>query len=266
MQRNLVRPVPAPRARSLRSSPGDNQPQARTAPASRSGEARLGTATRRRRRALVPPAAAPVAEIVDTSDEAVFARYAATGCEASFQMIHARYRSRIRGFLLRRVGDVDVAEDLTQNVFVRIVRARASFDPRRNFSTWSHTIASNLLKNHYRTVSRSRVHSFTYLESTAEEGASNSPYDVPSTAPTPDEEAYRAQMSARLDAALQSIPEVFRVPFRMHEVDGETYDVVSERLGVPVGTVKSRMYRARAQLKRSLAAFSTEAEDPGIPV
>ena len=98
------------------------------------------------------------------SDEEVFGHYARTGSEESFQTIFKRYQPRIHGFLVKRINDPVIADDLTQNIFVRILRNANKFDTNRDFSKWVFTIVNNVLKNHYRTLSRDRMHAFTDMQ------------------------------------------------------------------------------------------------------
>jgi RNA polymerase sigma factor (sigma-70 family) len=125
--------------------------------------------------ALPAPAAAvrsrevPMTEL---SDEQLFQCYT-DGNEAGFQVLMERYEPRIQGFLRKRLNDEERVEDLTQDTFLRIHRARGSYDPSRKFSTWIHTIANNLLKNEFRNRSRRRETVFSELrpENSASAGA-----------------------------------------------------------------------------------------------
>src|SRR5690606_34300369 len=84
--------------------------------------------------------AAPAIRASDLSDEQLFLRYT-DGDEEGFRVLMERYEPRIQGFLRKRLNDEERVEDLTQDTFLRIHRARESYDPSRKFSTWIHTIA-----------------------------------------------------------------------------------------------------------------------------
>src|SRR5690606_40287225 len=109
-------------------------------------EARSIRFTQRARPLRVEPRAV---RLIDLTDEQLFQRYT-DGDEQGFQVLMERYEPRIQGFLRKRLNDEERVEDLTQDTFLRIHRARESYDPSRKFSTWIHTIANNLLKNEFR--------------------------------------------------------------------------------------------------------------------
>jgi hypothetical protein len=110
---------------------------------------------------VVPHPASPTS-LDQLSDEQLFQRYT-DGDENGFQLLMERYEPRIQGFLRKRLSDEERVEDLTQDTFLRIHRARDSYDPGRKFSTWIHTIANNLLKNEFRNRSRRRETAFSEL-------------------------------------------------------------------------------------------------------
>lgn len=197
-----------------------------------------------------------------TSDERLWEHFAKTGCARSFNIINDRYWPRVRGFILRRIGDEATADDLTQQVFVRILRNKAKFDPARNFSTWCHTIANNVLKNHYRGLSRNRIHCFTDVtgrsSTTPRQRPADPVYDVQSRAALPDVEAYREELRVELRRTLMSMDPKYREPFFLHVMRGYSYQEVSEQLGESVGTVKARAQKVRSELREVLAVFRTD--------
>lgn len=198
------------------------------------------------------PTPAKIRSFTDMSDEELMGRYQSFECESSFQVIHSRWWTRIRNWFIKRLDEPSKAEDLTQHVFMRLIGAaqREGYDPDRNFGVWIHTIAWNLHANSCREASRRRI--FTESDLGREEtvdiyeraslsGASNemSPLEV----------THNAQLRERIFAAIRELPEDFQKPFLMHEIEGLPYDEIAEALGIPVGTVKSRMNRARKQIR-----------------
>src|SRR5690606_17418212 len=164
-----------------------------------------------------------------------------------------RYEPRIQGFLRKRLNDEGRVEDLTQDTFLRIHRARDSYDPSRKFSTWIHTIANNLLKNEFRNRSRRRETVFSEMRpETGPSGAAARPVDVESSLPRPAQEACRGELPIAIDAAIERTDEHHRVPFVMREVDDLSYEEIAEAIGIPVGTVKSRLNRARNSFRSLL--------------
>lgn len=183
------------------------------------------------------------------SDEELFRLYQG-GDELAFTAIVKRYEPMIKGFLHKRLKDEERVDDLTQDTFLRVHRARDRYDSTRKFSTWIYTIASNLLKNEYRNRSRKRETTFTDLrKESLQGGAAPRPVEFESDRPDPEIVTYRGELRDAIDAAIERMDEHHRVPFVMREVEDRTYEEISEAIGVPVGTVKSRLFRARTSFQ-----------------
>jgi RNA polymerase sigma-70 factor, ECF subfamily len=181
----------------------------------------------------------------ELSDEQLFRRYQG-GDEDAFRMIVDRYEPSIKGFLHKRLKDDERVQDLTQDTFLRVHRARERYDATRKFSTWIYTIASNLLKNEYRNRSRKRETNFTDLrKDTGTPAAAARPVEFESDRPDPERVTYQSELREAIRAAIERMDEHHRIPFVMREVEDRTYEEISEAIGVPVGTVKSRLFRAR---------------------
>jgi len=184
----------------------------------------------------------PSAEL---TDEELFQRYQ-DGDDAAFRIIVERYEPSIKGFLHKRLKDEERVQDLTQDTFLRVHRARQRYDSSRKFSTWIYTIASNLLKNEYRNRSRRRETNFSDLRrDSATNTAPSRPIEFQSDGPDPERHTYRAELREAIHEAIEQMDEHHRVPFVMREVEDRTYEEISAAIGVPVGTVKSRLFRAR---------------------
>jgi RNA polymerase sigma-70 factor, ECF subfamily len=197
------------------------------------------------------PAAEPNAAALEhaplhqLTDEQLFQRYT-NGDPDVFRVLVQRYEPRIQGFLRKRLNDEERVEDLTQDTFLRIHRARESYDPSRKFSTWIHTIANNLLKNEFRNRSRRRETTFTDLRpETSVSGGASRPVEFEARGADPEREAYRSELREAIDTAIERMDEHHRVPFVMREVEDLSYEEIAEAIGIPVGTVKSRLNRAR---------------------
>jgi RNA polymerase sigma-70 factor (ECF subfamily) len=183
--------------------------------------------------------------LAELSDEQLFQTYT-QGDGDGFRLLVERYQPRIQGFLRKRLNDEERVQDLTQDTFLRIHRARESYDPARKFSTWIHTIANNLLKNEFRNRSRRRETTFSEMRpETSSSGAPSRPVEFAATGHNPEREAYRRELREAIDAAIQRMDEHHRIPFVMREVEDRTYEEIAEEIGIPVGTVKSRLNRAR---------------------
>lgn len=190
--------------------------------------------------------------IVDLTDEQLFQRYT-NGDEEGFQLLMRRYEPRIQGFLRKRLNDEERVEDLTQDTFLRIHRARDSYDPGRKFSTWIHTIANNLLKNEFRNRSRRRETVFSELRpETTPAGGVSRPVEFQAEGADPEQETYRSELRVAIDIAIEQMDEHHRIPFVMREVEDLSYEEIAEAIGIPVGTVKSRLNRARNSFRSLL--------------
>lgn len=203
------------------------------------------------------PALPPLPE----SDEALFVLYATTDSDRALCEIMRRYQPKILRFFSRNPATAHRAEDLTQEVFIRIVRNRASYDPNQKFSTWSKTITERIAMNAARTAQRSRVTAFSDLghASDAEDEWDLDPVD---SEVLPDESAARSEAREILNDALEQIEERYREPLVLHFIEGLTHTEAARKLGIPVGTAKSRTHHAIEDLRAVLtergfaAAFS----------
>src|SRR5690606_375976 len=166
--------------------------------------------------------------MTDLTDEQLFQRYT-DGDENGFQILMQRYEPRIQGFLRKRLNDEERVEDLTQDTFLRIHRARESYDPSRKFSTWIHTIANNLLKNEFRNRSRRRETVFSELRpETSPAGGASRPVEFQADGSDPEQETYRSELRDAIDTAIEKMDEHHRIPFVMREVDDLSYEEIAE--------------------------------------
>jgi RNA polymerase sigma-70 factor, ECF subfamily len=214
-----------------------------------SHQLRHGLGRPRPPRLLTGPRTVP---ILNLTDEQLFQRYT-DGDEQGFQLLMERYEPRIQGFLRKRLNDEERVEDLTQDTFLRIHRARDSYDPSRKFSTWIHTIANNLLKNEFRNRSRRRETIFSELRPEASpSGGASRPVEFQAEGADPEQETYRSELREAIDTAIEKMDEHHRIPFVMREVEDLSYEEIAEAIGIPVGTVKSRLNRARNSFRSLL--------------
>lgn len=195
-----------------------------------------------------PPKLPPLPE----SDEELFRLYAETDSDRALREVVNRYQPKIMRFFLRNSATRSRAEDLTQEVFIRIIRNRTSFDPTQKFSTWSKTIAERIAINAARGVQRSRVTSFTDLavDPDAEPSWTMDPAD---SDPLPDRVAELTELREILHEALEDVDERYRLPAQLHFLEGLTHTEAAQRLGIPLGTAKSRTHHAIADLRRVLS-------------
>jgi len=171
-----------------------------------------------------------------------------TGDEQAYRQIVARYQRQVYSLALRVVRQAEDAEDLTQETFVRMFRALDRYDSSRPFGAWLFTIASRLCIDHLRRQ-RLRPISLVQLEPGSEEEYT---IEVVDPAPRPDEVAARAEEERRTRALIDALPPHYRIVVLLRHQHDLSYDEIAEALHLPLGTVKARIHRARALLKRHL--------------
>jgi RNA polymerase sigma-70 factor (ECF subfamily) len=202
--------------------------------------------TRRERPALPP------LEPLPESDEQLMAHYAATGSDRAFWEIMKRYQPKILQYFRRNDATAHRAEDLTQEVFIRIFRNAASYDPNQKFSTWSLTITERIAMNAARTAKRSRVTAFSEMGQAGDASEDWDPLDPMDAEDLPDERAARSEAREILSEALEHVEQRYRDPLVLHYIEGLTHPEAARRLNIPVGTAKSRTHHAIEDLRNLL--------------
>ena len=163
----------------------------------------------------------------------------------AFTQLVDRYRPRLINFVARMIGDRERAEDLVQEAFLRVYRHLHRFDPTRKFSTWVYTIASNLGKNELRNRARNPL--VLYQSSRAPDQEEDTrPLQFESRATRPDEMYRRRHLRQLVDATVARLGETHRIIFVMRELEGKSYEEIAVATRCNLGTVKSRLNRARA--------------------
>lgn len=181
------------------------------------------------------------------SDENLMLAYRA-GDAGAFDELYARHRGAVFRYLRRQTSAPAVAEELFQDVWLRLIDARASYEPRAKFTTWLFTIAHNRLMDHFRSAARASLRSY-------DEGA-ESLDDPPAPDPRPDESLERRQAAMRLLAALDTLPAAQREAFLLQQEGELTLEEIAAVTGTPRETVKSRLRYAVAKLRAQLGAAS----------
>src|SRR6266581_4345683 len=161
----------------------------------------------------------------------------------AFQELVERYQTRLLNFIYRTIGDREKAEDLVQEVFIRVYRHLHRFDRSKKFSTWAYTIASNLAKNELRNRSRNPLVLFQTIKKNWE--ADHRPLQFEDPQNRPDDLYHRRHLRELVDSSVAQLPEHHRVVFVLRELEGKTYEEIAEITTCNLGTVKSRLNRAR---------------------
>ena len=178
----------------------------------------------------------------ELDDAALVAEYL-DGRRHAFHELVERYHVRLLNFIYRTIGDRDRAEDLVQETFIRVYRHLHRFDQSKKFSTWVYTIAGNLAKNELRNRSRNPLVLFQTIKKNWE--ADHRPLEWEDDSYRPDDLYRKRHLKARSRKAVGQLPEHHRVVFVLREMQGKTYEEIADITGVNLGTVKSRLNRAR---------------------
>lgn len=176
-------------------------------------------------------------------DDSALAQAFLDGEHRAFSELVKRYHVRLLNFIYRTIGDRDRAEDLVQETFVRVYRHLHRFDQSKKFSTWAYTIAGNLAKNELRNRARNPLVLFQSIKKNWD--SDHRPLEWEDNTYRPDDLYRKRHLKAMVDKAVTQLPEHHRIVFVLRELEGKTYEEISEITGVNLGTVKSRLNRAR---------------------
>src|ERR671917_392032 len=175
-------------------------------------------------------------------DSAVVASFLA-GEERAFQELVDRYQTRLLNFVYRTIGDREKAEDLVQETFIRVYRHLHRFDQTKKFSTWIYTIASNLAKNELRNRSRNPLVLFQAIRRPWQED--DRPLQFEDSTARPDDMYRKRHLRELVESSVAQLPEHHRQVFVLRELEGKSYEEIAEITATNLGTVKSRLNRAR---------------------
>jgi RNA polymerase sigma-70 factor (ECF subfamily) len=187
--------------------------------------------------------------MVDTSD---LARRAVTGDERAFAELVNAFRGPILRHLHGLLRDSDAAEDVWQDVQFRVWRNLAKYDDSRKFSTWIYTIATNTALNEIRRRNRHKC-LVSLDEIGVDAGGEDRIPEIEDQRGGPDSDLDDLDLNAQLAAAVLELPEINRRTLILREIGGRSYEEIAEETATSMGTVKSRLHRARAAVASRVA-------------
>jgi RNA polymerase sigma-70 factor (ECF subfamily) len=170
---------------------------------------------------------------------------------AAFDQLVERYQKRLLNFVYRSIGDRERAQDLVQEVFIRVHRHLHRFDQTKKFSTWIYTIASNLAKNELRNRSRNPLVLFQAIRRNPEPHDRPLQFEDPNQ--RPDDLYRRRHLRELVERTVAQLPAHHREVFVLRELDGKSYEEIAEITDCNLGTVKSRLNRARNRFAQLIA-------------
>ncbi|HEY0378237.1 MAG TPA: sigma-70 family RNA polymerase sigma factor [Pyrinomonadaceae bacterium] len=169
---------------------------------------------------------------------------AVSGREDGFEELVRRYQRPIAGYVYRMVGDYEAALDLTQEVFIKVYNSLRRYRSEFKFSTWIYKIAHNSAVDHLRRRGG--------REQALQREFDGEQYDLPieSRRPSPEQESERAERRAEIERVVRELPAAYRELVVLRHSHDLSYDEIAEVTGLPLGTVKNRLFRAREVMRR----------------
>lgn len=192
---------------------------------------------------------------MDLSDEELVAR-AREGDRPAFAHLVDRHRVSVFNLTLRILGNREDAEEAAQDAFVRAFRSLDRFRGDARFATWLYRIAVNVSLSSAR---RSRRDLSTISLSEPEDDEDGLPLQIPDTSANPAERFEQAEFREQVRNLVSALPPIYSAVISMYHIQSLSYDEISEALELPIGTVKARLFRARAAL-RNLVGRSMEPD------
>ena len=177
------------------------------------------------------------------------------GDDAAFAELVRRYRGQITNYVYRLVSDYDTAVDLAQETFMRVFRAADRYQSSYAFSTYIYRIATNLAISELRKRKRHRLVSLTGFFQSREAGEEDAEFDPADLRPLADATLVEDERRAAVARAIATLPEKYRVPLVLRDVEERSYEEIARILGMSEGTVKSRISRARSFLRDKLEQY-----------
>lgn len=182
----------------------------------------------------------------ELSDEELILEFQKNNTEDAFNILVQRYKNPLTNFVFRFLGDFEVCNDVVQETMIKVYRYKDSYSSVAKFSTWVYTIAGNLARTEYRRKQRRNIFSIN------DYGEEHSTFDLPDESYRPDVITDSGIKDEIIQKALLKVKETYREAVILRDIQGMSYEEISEILGVNEGTIKSRINRGRAQLQELL--------------
>ena len=179
------------------------------------------------------------------TDEQLIARFQ-SGDERAYIELVNRYRDRLINFVYPFLGDFEQAEDVVQETMLKLYEKKHYYREIAKFSTWIYTIARNLANTELRKKKRRKT---TYISRMTKDDRQ---YDIPAVQADLNQNLQNEFIRDRIHVAIKELPEHFKTVIILRDIQELSYDDISNIVGVPLGTVKSRINRARLQLQAEL--------------
>ncbi|MDR2853255.1 MAG: RNA polymerase sigma factor RpoE [Burkholderiaceae bacterium] len=194
---------------------------------------------------MTRPAPPPRTGKLSGDVDAQLVRRTLEGDNTAFDLLVLKYQRRIERLIGRIVRDTDWVEDIAQETFIRAYRALHQFRGEAQFYTWLYRIAINTTKKTLATLQRDPTISETALRNSQDEDETYWPGNEPITDEAPDTVLAAKEIAAAVNAALEALPAESRQAVTLREIEGLSYEEIAAVMACPIGTVRSRIFRAR---------------------
>ena len=186
-----------------------------------------------------------------TDSDALLVERTVAGDQKAFELLVIKYQRRIQRLIGRMVRDVDLVEDIAQETFIRAYRALAQFRGEAQFYTWLYRIAVNTAKKALMDLKRNPTVSENSFKSEDDDETSPLENELTSTE-TPEAVLAGKEIAEMVNAAMEALPEELRQAITLREIEGLSYEEISEAMSCPIGTVRSRIFRAREAISEKV--------------
>lgn len=181
---------------------------------------------------------------VENSDLQLVER-AVAGDQRAFELLVIKYQRRIERLIGRMVRDTDLVQDIAQETFIRAYRALHQFRGDAQFYTWLYRIAVNTAKKALMDMKRNPVISENAFRNSDDDDETYRPGYEPTTDETPETLLAAQEIAQMVNVAMEALPEDLRQAVVLREIEGLSYDEIATAMNCPIGTVRSRIFRAR---------------------
>lgn len=183
--------------------------------------------------------------------DAMLVERTVAGDQKAYELLVIKYQRRIQRLIGRMVRDVDLVEDIAQETFIRAYRALAQFRGDAQFYTWLYRIAVNTAKKALMELKRDPTVSENSFKSADDDETSPLENELTSSE-TPEALLASKEIAMMVNAAMEALPEELRQAITLREIDGLSYEEIAEAMSSPIGTVRSRIFRAREAISEKV--------------
>ena len=180
------------------------------------------------------------------------------GDKRAFELLVIKYERKLGRLLSRMVRDAAEIDDITQEAFIKAYRALPQFRGESAFYTWLYRIAVNTAKNYLMAKGKREIAKSDFVD---EDGEAMDDVLMPHDIATPDAELQTKQIAKAVNEAVEALPEELRTAITLREIEGLSYEEIAQMMDCPIGTVRSRIFRAREAIAEKIRPMLGTSKD-----